>query len=39
MKRLLEKEKLKGPEAREYLFRRGFTAKEIDLLKEGGVEM
>lgn len=39
MRRILEKEKLEGPKAREYLFRRGFTAKEIDLLKEGGAEM
>lgn len=36
MKRLLKKQKLTGPEAREYLLRRGFTVKEIDLLKEGG---
>lgn len=38
MKKLLESRKLSGHEAREFLFRRGFTAKEIDLLEEGGAE-
>ncbi|MGB9789085.1 MAG: regulatory protein RecX [Thermotoga caldifontis] len=38
MKKLLESRKLSGHEAREFLFRRGFTTKEIDLLEEGGAE-
>lgn len=38
MKKLLESRKLSDHEAREFLFRRGFTTKEIDLLEEGGAE-
>lgn len=38
LKKIVGRQKLKGAEVREYLFRRGFTEREIDLLEEGGVE-
>ncbi|MCS7174245.1 regulatory protein RecX [Pseudothermotoga sp.] len=38
LKKIVERKKLEGVEVKEYLFRRGFTQREIDLLEEGGVE-